>query len=45
MEKKVRVTDKQWVYLENGKEVVVFDKVSDMINWLQARGLDVIIGE
>lgn len=45
MEKKVRVTDNRWVYVENGKEVVAFEKVSDMINWLRARGKDVTIGE
>ena len=41
----MRFTNDQWVVVENGKEVVAFEKVSEMINWLQARGMDVTIGE
>lgn len=44
-QKKVRFTNGEWIFLEHGRMVTVFDSVSELINWLQERGIDVIIGE
>lgn len=44
-QKKVRFTNGEWVFVENGGVVTVFDSVSECINWMKERGIDATIGE